>query len=342
MRASFLIVFFLSTFFALSFGQGIQLDIETKLPVSEKFYFGHVSDASVLPNGSIIVLDSQKNQLLKFNSSGILQDTVAREGKGPGELSGPLDLATGPSGKIAVFDIKNVRITFWDAKGNYIQDYAENGGWGASLDWNNKGELVFRRHPFQPDENGNRVISFTGVDTNNGEKTKEGVIPLTSQFDSQYTCVFCRWTLTNESTIITALNDTKYEFYELTIDGKKVRSWRRKGMEPVRYSERELEQIKQKRKESPIQVSKDKPLPTYKDWFKSFEIDSKNRIWVQVATKDGQSAFDIFDMSGAFLQRITIDREILMLELKRGLVLARTDEPTQPSQVLIYRFYDYN
>jgi hypothetical protein len=79
-------------------------------PESFGFIGGVLSD----PEGRILVVDYQANEVRVFDSQGAFQFTFGREGSGPGEFQGPCCLAFGPEGRLWVRDGGNHRYSAFD------------------------------------------------------------------------------------------------------------------------------------------------------------------------------------------------------------------------------------
>lgn len=79
--------------------------------------FGWIEDVEVDEEGRIYVLDRQARDVRWFHQDGRYGGTLGRQGQGPGELSDPRALSTGPAGLIHVLDVGNARISTYDISG---------------------------------------------------------------------------------------------------------------------------------------------------------------------------------------------------------------------------------
>lgn len=75
------------------------------------FPFGRVSDAVVLEDDRIAVLDGLARRVYLFEPTGQLSDSLGREGDGPGELRRPSRLGASASSGVLVFDGLAQRVT---------------------------------------------------------------------------------------------------------------------------------------------------------------------------------------------------------------------------------------
>jgi DNA-binding beta-propeller fold protein YncE len=74
---------------------------------------------AVAPDGKVWVTDTGNNQLIVYDPALGEPRTLGKKGSGPGEFSGPVGIAAGPSGSVYVADVMNRRIQVWDSGGNF-------------------------------------------------------------------------------------------------------------------------------------------------------------------------------------------------------------------------------
>ena len=84
--------------------------------------FGQVMDATLLPNGNLLVLDGQAHELVEVGRDGALVETWARGGEGPGELQFPRKMQWGPDGRLFVFERGALRASVFTASGEYVEN----------------------------------------------------------------------------------------------------------------------------------------------------------------------------------------------------------------------------
>ena len=65
---------------------------------------------AVAADGSVWVADTGNNQLIVYGPALTQPRTLGKKGSGPGEFSGPVGIAAGPSGSVYVADVMNRRI----------------------------------------------------------------------------------------------------------------------------------------------------------------------------------------------------------------------------------------
>lgn len=78
------------------------------------FEFGRISGLAVESDGRLVILDALARTLYRINHDGLVVDTIARSGEGPGELGNALNsLAIGPNDTVFVPDYGNGRINMY-------------------------------------------------------------------------------------------------------------------------------------------------------------------------------------------------------------------------------------
>jgi len=86
--------------------------------------FGMVTDVTMLPDGSLVVLDGFSAEMRVFSRGGDFLRRIGRRGQGPGELSGrgTLGILSVSSGRLAVPDVLNQAIVVFDAAGSHLSN----------------------------------------------------------------------------------------------------------------------------------------------------------------------------------------------------------------------------
>jgi hypothetical protein len=97
--------------------------------------FGQVKGVAPLPDGGLVVLDAQAQELRIFESDGRHVRTLGRRGEGPGELSGANGILVGPDGLIRVHDPSNARVSLFNPETGFIgSERIPILGWGFLWD----------------------------------------------------------------------------------------------------------------------------------------------------------------------------------------------------------------
>lgn len=88
--------------------------------------FDAVNSVDVASDGSIFVLDGNKNRVVKLSSTGTFLLEWGIQGDQNGEFSSPTDLVIGATGQVFVADSGNRRIQYFDQSGGFL------GKWGSA------------------------------------------------------------------------------------------------------------------------------------------------------------------------------------------------------------------
>lgn len=78
-------------------------------------------DATLLPDGNLVVLNNGTNELLVFDDEGALVHRAGGEGEGPGEFTGARVMSQDGEGGLWVYDPTNLRVTRFDANWNVAE-----------------------------------------------------------------------------------------------------------------------------------------------------------------------------------------------------------------------------
>ncbi|MDT8342243.1 MAG: hypothetical protein RQ751_12085 [Longimicrobiales bacterium] len=99
--------------------------------------FGRVTDADVLSDGTLAVLDGFAGQVYLFGRDGGVRAVAGRPGQGPGELSGTLSLAVIPlpEARFAVPDVANDAISIYGATGEVVEVLPLGAGSEVTPEW---------------------------------------------------------------------------------------------------------------------------------------------------------------------------------------------------------------
>jgi hypothetical protein len=94
--------------------------------------FSPIGAARWLPGGAVVISDIGSKRLLVYDSVGVFQRALGREGDGPGEFRrlGALSHAGGDT--VAMFDRTHRRLSYWHVQSGYIRSVDVSAG--ASLD----------------------------------------------------------------------------------------------------------------------------------------------------------------------------------------------------------------
>ncbi len=83
--------------------------------------FGGISDATLLPDGRLAVLERSQYEIRTFDAAGDLLWVAAGRGDGPGELQMALNLQHRPDGSLAVSDRITSSVKFFSTDGDFLR-----------------------------------------------------------------------------------------------------------------------------------------------------------------------------------------------------------------------------
>jgi sugar lactone lactonase YvrE len=101
-------------------------------PVDAPDSFNQPTSIAIAPNGDIFVAEGHSptygnSRLVKFSKDGKLIKTIAKKGRGTGELMGPHNLAFDSQGRLFIADRGNNRIVIMDQEGRFLDEWRQFG-----------------------------------------------------------------------------------------------------------------------------------------------------------------------------------------------------------------------
>jgi hypothetical protein len=94
--------------------------------------FADVSEFDVGADGRLFVFDRPSNVLLVFDSSGTRLHRVGRQGAGPGEFNANSGMVVLRDGRLALWDSRNARISFFSPEGEFLTSWVVPAGFSTS------------------------------------------------------------------------------------------------------------------------------------------------------------------------------------------------------------------
>ncbi|MBK7595731.1 MAG: hypothetical protein IPJ11_10925 [Gemmatimonadetes bacterium] len=88
--------------------------------LSEELFIGPDARSTLLADGSVVLVDRAKNDLIRIDRTSGRITRLARQGEGPGEIKGVIAVLSGPGDTIAVIDLGNHRIMRWTRSGKPV------------------------------------------------------------------------------------------------------------------------------------------------------------------------------------------------------------------------------
>jgi hypothetical protein len=267
-------------------------------------------DAQILADGTVVIVDRGLHTINHFDRDGNLISTFGGEGRGPGEYQNISAVAIRDDGKVAVADISSAAITVSDVYSEQRHRTRIDPGWSMALQWAGD-SLVFSSHPFKIMGGNRGDIIFRQFDSS--LESDQQFMRLELQRDDppedQISCMFCRFWFRKDLTFYTTPNDHRYLAYFVTPQTGESFKISREEIEPEEFSDQELEQIAEQRREASSRVGIEldtNDLPRFKRMIVDMFIDHKDRLWIQRHSTDGSSTvYDLFNRDREFLGSVT-------------------------------------
>jgi len=116
--------------------------------------FAEVFEFDVGRDGQLYVFDRPANALLIFNNEGDLVRRVGRQGAGPGEFNSNGGMVVLRDGRLAHWDTRNSRISFFTPDGEFDSQWTVTGGFSTSngLRTDSSGAILWYRPVTEPRE----------------------------------------------------------------------------------------------------------------------------------------------------------------------------------------------
>lgn len=310
MTGLFPVGFFFLTSVLLGQESSVSLAPVLTLP-SDGTVLGSIADLDVLANGNIVVLDEQAHQVLEFDRDGALVRTIGRDGQGPGEIRGAVELEVSMDDQIWVLDFGNTRITRWSSNGDLAgssllgEVLGQPVGWPHELVINEAG-VFLKTSQFRDTE---PVQVFRLHDDLRGIADTVAVVIPTPEAS---TCLFCPISVSPSGQVFGPQGDTAFAVSEVGRNGEQVSVLMLKGVPAVKRSEAELDRLRSAVGRLPIPEGVDVPVPEFSPFQSRFGrhaigFDVHGGIWLAPRVAEGASSvFYLFDPGGEFLSSIEV------------------------------------
>jgi len=256
-------------------------------------------DARVLGDGSVVIVDRSLNTINHFDERGELIKTIGGQGRGPGEYQNISAVAIHPDGRVAVADVSSAAVTVSDIYSETRVRGTIDPGWNMALQWAGE-KLVYSAHPFSimGENSGDIMMKQFDSELESSEQFMRLELQRDEPPEDQISCMFCRFWFRGDLTFYTTPNDERYLAYHVTPESGEAIDISRNDIEPIEYSELELEELANRRKEAAAMTGIEMDpgdLPRYKRMIITMFIDHNERLWVLRNTTDGGQVFDLFN-----------------------------------------------
>ncbi|MEX2281947.1 MAG: 6-bladed beta-propeller [Gemmatimonadota bacterium] len=286
--------------------------------------FATIGDIEVAPDGRIIVLERESNEIRIFDASGTHVRTAGRSGSGPGEFDAAHGLEWLPgTDSLLVNDGSANRYSIFDRDGRFVRSMVRPlTGFGYNFPGGVANGLFYEEGSRRVDQTtyesflvGLRLVTQAVlVDTVSLLKPPSPAIPSYSVQNARggmYMAVPYTPTQVLDLSEDGALwwgFGSQYRIYQLTLEGDTLREVVVADAKPIPVSPADLQEWERSKfvrlfKERGGVIDFDR-IPKHKPLFTDFFVDSAGFLWVDVPTADGRTAFDIFDTESRLLGRV--------------------------------------
>ncbi len=286
--------------------------------------FGDVRDIDVDPLGRIYVLDSQAGEIRVFQPDGSYLRTIGRSGEGPGELQGPTGMEWGPRGRLWIEDSDNNRYSVFDTTGTFDTSFPRKSnrfGYAWSGRFDDEGFLYLEQHQFAPDGRVDRLAKFDtamtlldtfplpSFDAPAYELVRDGRVRMAATIPYSARLV---WTVAPDATVWFGLTD-EYRLYQRSLSGDTLRIVERAHDPlPVTAEERETaldQEFYDRMREQGADIDPGRIPEDHPAW-NGFSVGPDGFLWVVPEVADSSTSIDVFEPSGRYLGRLSLDARI--------------------------------
>ncbi len=287
--------------------------------------FGQISDVVIDEAGSLYVLDGRNGHVKVFDASGKYLRAIGRQGQGPGEFEGPLNLSFSRTAGELVVHQQSPRTAFYRPEGTFLRDVSFR-GMGALLGRTDSHGNIYRNE-IVIDESGARCVAKKfGPDGTALAELGAAPAPFAVKGAAK---VKPRALMPASYFQLDRADNVVYGYpqdYELTLfRGADAKSFMKiaRSYDLVEVS---AEEKKEWNKQIPPGSGIEIEFPKYHSAYDRFFLDDLGRLFVRTweRTEDGKRIHDIFDAEGRFVGRVPLKG--LGLEILKGKYYALEDD----------------
>lgn len=311
------------------------------------YMFGSIEGLTILPEGSIALLDRAFSRVMVYDQAGTFQRQIGRQGDGPGEMSLTIFMTVTENGNLLISQ-RDAMERFDFNTGDWICEYPR----GitpppfvlAGMKDSSFAAVHFQMMPrddrlmadvtlgiYLPGENEPEVIlaqeSFEFLPTN-------AALLFENVFDA-YSVVVADY----ETVYLASRSSTEYRVLGFASSGEQVFELERNDFEPVEMTPEELEEETEFMEARLVSIGAGdqlcSPDPFY-PMISGLGIDCDGSIWVRRGA-ERIPTFDVYDSSGILLRTVTLPVEpgegkYWNVIIQPGGILAYSENPAQGYQ----------
>jgi hypothetical protein len=339
--------------------RGLTEELRISPTADDTTLFGDVFEFDVGRDGRLYVYDQPGNAIFLFDAQGALLKKIGRQGSGPGEFNQNGGMRVLRDGRLAQWDSRSARVSFFSADGEFLNQWTVLGGFSTSngLHTDSSGAVLWYRPVTDPRE-GEILGRFGLVRLREGGAIGDSLIPpdlrverityvarqegSTSATSPTHSPRFT-WAWHPDGYFVSIATST-YRV-EVSRPGRALRIVRDAPAIPVPEEERawDKEQITfQMVRNQPGWTWSGPDIPTEKPPVSGLNVARDGRIWVRVTTasepipeaeRDEQLEnrppvrrfrdpveYEVFEKDGTFLGRIRFPRRVAWMEADGDIV----------------------
>lgn len=316
--------------------------------------FAEVNEFDVGPDGRLYVFDAANRVLFVFDSAGAVLRRVGRQGSGPGEFNANNGMVVLPDARLAQWDARNGRISFFSPDGEYQYSWVVPTGFSTSngIRTDRSGSLYAYRPVTAPREGeilgrmGLRLLGDDGVMTDSlipPDLPFTQVVYIARQQDNTSATVPThaprfQWQWHPDGHFV-SVSSERYEI-ELSRAERPLRIVRDAPAIPVPEAERAWDEQRitfNLRMTDPAWKFNGPPIPSVKPPVAGLFVARDGRIWVRVAVpsveipeaerdapdstrppvrryRDAATEFEVFEANGTFVARVRLPYTATFME----------------------------
>ncbi len=308
--------------------------------------FAEVNEFDVGADGRLYVFDAANRVLFVFDSTGALLRRVGRQGSGPGEFNSNNGMVVLPDTRLAQWDARNGRISFFSADGDFQQSWVIPTGFSTSNGIRSDASgTLYAYRPVTPPRDG-EILGRMGLRKLGAEgQMTDSLIPP----DLPFTQLFYIAREKDNTSATSATHAPRFQWqwhrdghfvsvsterYEIEVSRpqRPLRIVRDAPSIPVPEAERSWDQERitfNLRMTDPSWQFNGPPIPSTKPPVAGLFVARDGRIWVRVAVpsveipaderdpadpkrppprifRDASTDFEVFEADGRFVRRVRL------------------------------------
>jgi len=290
---------------------------------SEETMFSQVRDIEVDDQNRIYILDSKACHIKIFDESGEYIRTIGKQGQGPEEFSRPFGMSLVGQDLIAVEDMGNRLIKFFDLDGHYIKSLiTAKMRMFARATFSSQGYILGIVPTMDPDNPFYELIKFDS-DLNRIKVIRTCPLPSPRGLDPFLPVLYFQ--IDRDDNIVYGFPKS-YELEILSPEGDILKKITR-DYDPVEITEEEKEE---ERKSHPPEIRL--IFSGHYPPFRMFMCDDEGRIIVQARERrDGRVGYvyDVFDQQGHYIVNFNLDATPMLWRRGKLYAVAENEEGLQ-------------